>query len=555
MSEASVSARIWVSQPNQLNFPEAAVDSIAARPSAALCLSGGGSRAMSASLGYLRALTRLGLIDRFSHLSTVSGGSWAGSIFTYYRAGASDDAALLDLGLGSESEPASLDLARLAEPLPAGSMAEVITHSLRDAVLAEFKAGGEQTAWNRAVARIYLEPFGLVDPERVLAPCLDAATRDAILARPGNQGVAGLEPDNFIFPRAGRPFHVINACIVEPADHRPLAPQNPVSLQVTPLYAGSPQPLEVHYEQSVFRDQTLAMGGGLVETFAFGGSGPARIEGQAELASVAMAPEQVGARQTLEFAVGTSSAAYGAVVDKILGLDKLAQLTPQAPYWPVREGEVPAAKTFDVADGGVLENYGVLAMLQRKVAKAVVCISTDTALDLDFDPSAGEDERDRKVKGTIDPYLPNLFGVEVASTGTDLQNNTVFEREAFFELFAALQDKRRAGGPVVVRQKLAVQANAWWGIEDGWEVDVVWVYLERVPNWEALVPADTREAIDKGNRKLFDERLLRHFPHYKTAGENAFEIVELTPTQVRALAALSDWVVESSAELLREFLA
>jgi len=50
-----------------------------------LALSGGGSRAIAFHLGCLRALNRLGLLDRVTVLSTVSGGSVIGAYFHAHR--------------------------------------------------------------------------------------------------------------------------------------------------------------------------------------------------------------------------------------------------------------------------------------------------------------------------------------------------------------------------------------------------------------------------------------------------------------------------------------
>jgi NTE family protein len=52
-----------------------------AAPKIGLALSGGGSRAIAFHLGCLRALNRLGLLDRVAVLSTVSGGSVIGAYF------------------------------------------------------------------------------------------------------------------------------------------------------------------------------------------------------------------------------------------------------------------------------------------------------------------------------------------------------------------------------------------------------------------------------------------------------------------------------------------
>src|SRR5262245_7848090 len=50
-----------------------------------LCLSGGGIRSATFNLGVLQALSKLGLLDRFHYLSTVSGGGYIGSWWTSVR--------------------------------------------------------------------------------------------------------------------------------------------------------------------------------------------------------------------------------------------------------------------------------------------------------------------------------------------------------------------------------------------------------------------------------------------------------------------------------------
>lgn len=60
---------------------------------AALCLSGGGIRSASFSVGVLQALARHGLLGRFDYLSTVSGGGFAGAWLTAWLRRAQDDPA------------------------------------------------------------------------------------------------------------------------------------------------------------------------------------------------------------------------------------------------------------------------------------------------------------------------------------------------------------------------------------------------------------------------------------------------------------------------------
>lgn len=544
---AMVMSLLYPSTVNRLEFPEATHPAVAARPAAALCFSGGGTRSMAACLGYYRGLVASGLLERVRYISCVSGGSWASSIFVYYRKGPSNDAALLDLGLAG-SPPGELDLARLSKPLPPASMAAVMTDNLVQPIREGLERGVDGV-WNHAVAKVYLEPFGLVDDEP-LVPCLDAATRDHILARPGNQGVPGLSANNFILPREGRPFLVINACIIEPSEQGWIAPQRAASLQFTPLYVGSPQPVELSNPRRP--KQAFAVGGGFVEPFAFGGAAPETV-GADHLARIPLDPLGIDGRQTLRFAVGSSSAAYAAVADDIL--DNNERLTPITPYWPVRTSDLVPAQDFDVGDGGILENFGLLAMLQRRVERAVVFINTNEPLDLDYEPvHRKHPTRPTPTRGKIDPSLPTLFGIETHGIGTTRGHNTVFWIAAYRELVEALQDCKRERRPLVVHQTLDVRANAWWGIAGGWQVEIVWVYLDRVGAWEDLLPQDTQEAIEQGKRKVAGKGQLEHFPNFKTIGENPFKLVELTPTQIRASAALAEWVIAEARPLLERVL-
>ena len=71
---------------------------------AALCLSGGGIRSASFSVGVIQGLARRGLLPHFDYLSTVSGGGFAGAWLSawIHRAQAPDRA----------SDPGEVEAAR-----------------------------------------------------------------------------------------------------------------------------------------------------------------------------------------------------------------------------------------------------------------------------------------------------------------------------------------------------------------------------------------------------------------------------------------------------------
>ncbi|MEO5898299.1 MAG: patatin-like phospholipase family protein [Vicinamibacterales bacterium] len=78
----------------------------------ALCLSGGGVRSASFSIGVLQAMGRLGLLQRFDYLSTVSGGGFAGAWLTAWLRHAQDDQAarvqLAELE-GADTQPCEVE--------------------------------------------------------------------------------------------------------------------------------------------------------------------------------------------------------------------------------------------------------------------------------------------------------------------------------------------------------------------------------------------------------------------------------------------------------------
>lgn len=120
-----------------------------------------------------------------------------------------------------------------------------------------------------------------------------------------------------------------------------------------------------------------------------------------------------------------------------------------------------------------------------------------------------------------------------------------------------------------------IAKNDWWGI-DGVKLDsegnvpadtvvspeqqvtVLWVYNDRVKEWEDKLAKEKfdagdlgqitlQEAIEKGNQPDDPEGPFQRFPNYKTTGQNAdYELVELTPQQVNLLADLSCWNITNS---------
>lgn len=526
---------VYVHPPGELHFPEQRLGLHADRPSVGLCFSGGGSRSLSASMGQYRALTELGLMDKVRVIGSVSGGTWASFIYTYYREGASNDAELL----GPVTPPEKITMESLHEPLPRSCMGYVATQKFDRTVLRDLREDPLPEVWVRMIGELMLAPFGLYDPARPRTISLDQTVVERILARQSES--AGLSADDFVVARPGRPFLVANACLIAPKEIGGLHTENPVLLEYTPLYVGSPKAMRVTYDPRRGEPIHVELGGGFIEPFGAGGEGPTEIgpSGFVELSPPIRA-------YTTDFIVGTSSAAPAGILEELPGFTHLRDLTPDAPYWPVRHGAVPGTRLFDVGDGGVLENYGLISLLLRRIETVVVFINTSIPLNLDYDPSGPIGKKD------IDTYLPALFGVRDPSLGTATQNNQVFAASDYVKLVHELQAAKRRGDAVMAVTPLTTVANEWWGVPAGQRVRVCWMYLDRCAKWEARLDETVRGKIERGNHHHLFAGPFKRFPHYNTLSEIPLRLIELTDAQVRLLADLTCWCVTSEAERLEQ---
>ena len=97
-------ARYWTIPDQTTVFPEHGLQDWPPPGSTdtGICFSGGGARAMSAAMGQMRGLRELGVLGNARYMSCVSGGSWAGTIYTFVPA-TTDDSVLLGAYLAPEA--------------------------------------------------------------------------------------------------------------------------------------------------------------------------------------------------------------------------------------------------------------------------------------------------------------------------------------------------------------------------------------------------------------------------------------------------------------------
>ena len=540
----------WETASTFKEFPEAKLN----LPSTGVCFSGGGTRAMNLALGQMKGLDSLGLWDDIGYISAVSGGSWASTIFTYYNEGAKNDKQLL----GNIIAPGDITMKNLKH-MPKGFMGEVISNHLIDDVLGRLAEGTltlgilqkMDYVWIDAVGSTYLKPYGLYDPENPKYFTLNDSTRNGILARNSK-----LKASDFItvHKKKGdikRPFLIVNSSLLAPARYLPI--KNPESLSVfnyTPLYIGSNHPIGVT-DTELLTGRTISFnaGGGFVEPFGFGSdllrSQNRQLSGNSGTnLRVKLARKRFGAVD----ATGTSSAAYGATFSSSflaqLGSEILThfsadQLIPEEEYWPISaNGVIDNADRYRFTDGGNLENYGLISLLQRGVQKVVVFINTGTPLDVNIDPSKDCPPLSTQVSSDLFPLFGYKFGNQI--------HNKVFKKEDFKKVYDKLRKAKLEGKTVMAKTTLYTVKNSWWGINPNQKVEVLWVYNERVLEWQNQLkdPAVITQICDGPNGKFPD------FPLYKLIGENGLiNGISLTKEQVNLAFQLSAWNVYSNKDV------
>ncbi len=406
-----------------------------------ICLSGGGSRALTAGMGQLRGLKALGLLGKTRAISTVSGGSWVGVTFEFLSGATSDDAYLneyvADPGrLVATATPGHTPAETLAV-LPAGNLGNAVATRLFSVpalaveafLLFKFFKTPPNFLWQALIGLHILKPYGLYRPGSRFAPRSLFSWDEETLARDVTRGGTQLTSETAHLVAAGpghaeRPYLLCNTSmfLAEPdSGYRLLAP-----VQSTAFFTGivgAPRGTDANER---------APGGGGVTSFGFSsnptGVGPGEVTvGQlrqwaiadAVGASSAAFAETLGnlfaqwAQRPDDFLdlvddffddvmawLGMHLGRVGADLAELPGflfkhrikartpklmaemktdLGLLTSLIPEYAYWPVAGVEpFPMTLPTQFADGGSLENTGVADMLSYTDVESVIAFVNST---------------------------------------------------------------------------------------------------------------------------------------------------------------------------------
>ncbi|MEO8275669.1 MAG: hypothetical protein ABI639_05575 [Thermoanaerobaculia bacterium] len=521
-------------------------------PWAGVCISGGGSRSLAAAMGELRGLDALGLLSRIGWISTVSGGTWAGTLFNWSPAEIDDGTLLGPLQLTPENlrwdSGRSVDNLSVLDAQAIGSAATRLglEEMLAKAIELYDRGVPAGELWPRAIGELVLEPFGLGD-----SPAQYFTWTAGWLSRAILSNNPGLRASDFVTTRTGRPYLITNSSLFYPPNppasletpQRPAGgggPANPwevgYDFETTPISAGIPPGFPRAGPPSPGQPASSDIGGGWIDPFAMGSVAPAKV---AEDGSFRVPTPPL--RFRLSDAAGLSSVAF--VYDVLdlahaSGIHYLDDMVPETVCWPVlNAGALPrnAARSYLFGDGGNLENQGIMALLRRNLEKIIAFVNTETQLSL---------------SGTeviVDSDLPPLFGLEWSdSAGTyvpisatsPFRFNQVFDRATFDDLRTQLWARAQAGATAMAVQTVVdVLANPHYGVAGG-TTDILWIYLNPVNQWYSELHDTVRLAMEL---EPLDYEM---FPNYYTVDQ-----LNLNAHQVNLLAHLTSWNVASTAKV------
>jgi hypothetical protein len=264
---ATISTNEYVFPEDQLLAPE-----LLEKGDFGIAFSGGGTRSAAATMGQLRALKHLEMLDKVGFVSALSGGSWTVIPWIYLPEDYTDEEFL---GAYYEPEKLTREIVNCkgntvdGECIGHGSMTRVISSShITRKMLFEWLTLSRDESYSRAVGKIFLKPFGIYSPNQSFSWDDNTAQRIA------DQNPASIDKSMLVIPEhRGRPYPIVNATFIPSVDGR-VASIYP--LEITPHYVGSRFETKVMgpFKKVLIGKQKCknfnqSIGGGYVDAFAY----------------------------------------------------------------------------------------------------------------------------------------------------------------------------------------------------------------------------------------------------------------------------------------------
>lgn len=551
-----LSSKVYPYTHEKFVFPE--IEYIKDKPNVGIAFSGGGPRSASLTTGQLRALNKLGLLDKVKYISAVSGGAWASICYSYYP---KDNINTL---LGNYKKPQELRVQTLKKQYN-GDLVKSISNAYifnKYVKYAEQFKGDEIYA--NILSEIYLAPIGLGQNKYV---GYNSITIDSLINR--NLNKKHLTKEDFYTYKNDKPYLIVNGTVIGKLFRSWRLPS--MHLEMTPLYTG------VTYYNEFYKRK---IGGGYIETFAIDNKF-IRKEDINHL---------IFKKRKNKFSLGDMMAITGNApgtwanrlrIGSFWGLPEIRFISIPETLKQKNGSKKIKNKEFPVADGGNMENLGLIPLLKRNVKKIVVFLNSKQVIDLIEDENGDEIIR-------IDNALKRVFGVEIKdkksinSIASEILGNKAWisnlyfnildkdakkkfiiytnllknENNEYLKLAKELYKKKTEGKPLIYKGIYKVNKNPDYGIfpikDKTDEVQITWVYNDGFEKkyLKKLKPEVKsfyyNKGFNSGNSK---------FPHLPTFGTSSKgRAIGYETEWTNLLSHFSSWVVMDNRKVFEDFI-
>lgn len=494
----------------------------------ALCISGGSGRSFSSAIGQIAAIKKLGLYDKFKVLSTVSGSSWFGTIYTFAPDSITDMQLIGDATITPPDQLTRGNLNFLCTKSLGYCYYRMRNESFATAFIdiLNSKIFNSSQYFSRCLGTILLEPFGLNSNCKFFTLNLESANR--IIDKNPN-----LTMENFYLPHDNnRLFLICNSTFINTFDSKQLR----YSFEYSPLSCGTPQLIEYYKTE----DETFFIGGGFIETFAFNSTSPKKTS-ENNIVEALLSNNGIF---TLSDMIGSSGAAPGWALD-LLHMEKTL---PMFNVWSPKYIKPGLVNKCSLVDGGNIDDLGIIPLLQRGYKRIILFVNSEFPID-----TADSSDCEYCYRG-IDGYVGRLFGFLPKNIlrGPLKQNTQVFPSVQYSALDSALKiikkDTNRNTVPYFMDTYKIVQPNPFDISMDS--VSILWVYNDINPTWKKNLSNEVKS--------LFSDRSdtlnIVHFPNYNTIFQNKKQLFWLNRVQINLLANMWYNTLVGDSELKRELV-
>lgn len=200
----------------------------------------------------------------------------------------------------------------------------------------------------------------------------------------------------------------------------------------------------------------------------------------------------------------------------------------------------------------------LISLIRRRVSSIVAFANFEAPMagTGKWNPTTSPTDNNNKyIDNDITAYFGLGSGMAANQFGYDLRRNQVFSNDSFVRLAQMLQRGQANGTGAIATMQHTTIANEWWGVDAGIKVNITWVYLSRLPRWEAQLPEEIRSLILPKQDPTDPQSLpksgpFKNFPHFDDFTQSSLSVEQAT-----LLRNMAGWTVFENADTFRAALA